>query len=307
MSPEASTLADGKRRASEHGRANSVSTVSALIADDSRVFDLSHPWFQGMPAAPNRVPYVFTMVLRHGDRPRDDGVSAANELVVLSGHTGTHLDALGHVSRGGLLHGGIPVSGIEAPAGGIRELGVETVPPILCRGVLLDVAATRHVDCLPPAYEVTSDDLEAAEARLDTPVRPGDGVLIRTGWGRYWPDPQEYQAGTNGWPGPGPAAAEWLIRRRIIIAGSDTPPFEVVRPDRNVRPVHGRLLVDAGIYILESLSLDQLGAADVTTAFVLVALPLKLVGATGSPVRPVAIVPGSAPPALDGPLHATTS
>ena len=158
------------------------------------VFDLSHSWFVGMPISPAHPPYTFTLVRHHGDVPRDDGVCTANELVVMCGHTGTHLDALGHASRDGRLAGGLEANLVQRGGKGLKQLGIETVAPIVCRGVLLDVAAAHGVDCLQPAYEVSAADLELAEARSGTRLRRGDAALIRTGWARYWGDTERFAA-----------------------------------------------------------------------------------------------------------------
>lgn len=254
--------------------------------------DLSHAWFPGMPASPNHPPYLFTLARRHGDATRDDGTCTADELIVLSGHTGTHIDALGHASHEGRLHGELDAGTAQAGGRGLRELGIETVPPLVCRGVLLDVAGARGVACLAPGEEVTPADLESAEARAGTRVTAGDAALIRTGWGRHWPDPERFVGAASGTPGPGPAAADWLVDRGVALTGDDTLAYEVIRPDGNVRPVHGRLLVDAGIYIMEALNLEELAAAGPGT-FLLVVAPLRLVGATGSPVRPLALYPAA--------------
>ncbi len=265
--------------------------VAQLAA--GRVFDLSHSWFQGMPVAPVHPPYTFSLVRRHGDVPRDDGVSTANEIVVLCGHAGTHLDALGHASRDGRMAGGLDAAEVQTGGRGLTQLGVESVAPIVCQALLLDVAATLGVECLPAGYEITPDDLEAAERRAGARLGPGQAALVRTGWARHWPDGERFISAEAGTPGPGPAAADWLVERGVRVTGSDTLVYEAVQPGRNVRPVHGRLLVDAGVYIMEALNLEELARSG-PPAFLLVVSPLKLVGATGSPVRPLALCPPSA-------------
>lgn len=252
------------------------------------VLDLSHQWFLGMPVAPVHMPYMFSLVRRHGDLPRDDGVCTANEVIIFSGHTGTHIDALGHVSSHGKLAGGLDASATQTGGSGLKDLGIEQVGPIVTSGVLLDVAGLKGVTCLPLEYEVTPADLDAAEDAAGVTVGPGDAVLIRTGWASRWPDQDQFINTGGGTPGPGLAAANWLADRRVVATGTDTLVYEVVRPADNVRPVHARLLVEAGIYIFETLNLEELARADVYS-FVFVAAPLKLVGATASPISPLAI------------------
>jgi kynurenine formamidase len=252
------------------------------------VIDLSHQWFPGMPVAPVHMPYMFSLARRHGDVPRDDGSCTANEVIILSGHTGTHIDALGHVSSNGKLAGGLDASATQTGGGGLKDLGVEQIGPIVTSGVLLDVAALKGVTCLPAGYEVTPSDLDESESAAGVTVRPGDAVVIRTGWGSRWPDRERFINAGGGTPGPGLAAANWLADREVVATGTDTLTYEVVRPADNVRPVHARLLVEAGVYLLEALNLEGLAKAGVHS-FLFVTAPLKFVGATASPVSPLAI------------------
>jgi len=253
-----------------------------------RVVDLGHRLVVDMPIAPTHPPYQFALARRHGDRPRDDGISTANEILVLAAHTGTHVDAVGHASRDGKLAGGVDAAWAQSGGSGLRVHGAEALAPILSRGLLLDVAGLHGLPCLAPAYEVTVEDLVRAEERAGVTVQAGDAVLIRTGWGGKWSSAGDFVGSAAGTPGPGFAAAEWLLERQISITGSDTLVYEVVRPDANVRPVHGRLLVDSAVPIMEALDLEGL-AHESRADFLFVMSPLKLVGATGSPVRPLAV------------------
>jgi len=118
-------------------------------------------------------------------------------------------------------------------------------------------------------------------------LRPGDVVLIRTGWGKFWDDAGKYISAVHS-PGPGLDGAKWLSGRGVFAAGSDTAPFEFTpSPEMSV---HAHLLVERGIHIIECLNLEALSASGVTE-FLFVALPLKIRGGTGSPIRPVALVP----------------
>jgi kynurenine formamidase len=261
--------------------------VHELLAS-ATTLDLSHRWFPGMPVAPVHMPYMFSLVRRHGDVPRDDGSCTANEVIIFSGHTGTHIDALGHVSSNGKLAGGLDASATQTGGTGLKDLGVERIGPIVTSGVLLDIARLKGVSCLPPDYEVTPADLEAAEDAAGVRAGSGDAVVIRTGWASRWPDPESFINAGGGTPGPGLAAANWLAERQVVATGTDTLTYEIVRPGDNVRPVHARLLVEAGIYLFETLNLEDLAQAGVHS-FLFVAAPLKLVGATASPVSPLAI------------------
>ncbi|MCL1593256.1 MAG: cyclase family protein [Actinomycetia bacterium] len=243
-----------------------------------------------MPVSPNHPAFQLAMMRRHGDMVRSDGGSAANEIFVLGGHVGTHIDALGHVSQDGLMYGGIDASSSQSNHG-LTRLGIDTVDPILCRGVMLDVATYRGVDVLEPGYEVTVNDLEAAADAAGLAVGAGDAVLIRTGWSKHWGDADLFRGQVAGAPGPGEAAAMWLAERDVRVTGAETIAYEVIRPGEGhaTLPVHRVLLVEAGINIMEVMNLAPLAAAEVHE-FLFVAAPLKIVGGTGSPMRPLAVV-----------------
>ncbi|MCA1834106.1 MAG: cyclase family protein [Actinomycetota bacterium] len=268
----------------------------ALLADELlsvvqrgvRVFDLGRPLFAGMPQSPNHQPFRMALQRRHGDMVRPDGGSAANEVIITGGHVGTHIDALSHVSRDGLLHGGVSAS--DAQTGGrFKTLGIETVDPFVCRGVLLDIPRALGVDACEPGYEVTPDDLAAAADGIE--VRSGDVVLIHTGWGARWNDRDAFIGAVSGAPGPGEEGAKWIASLGVRAAGAETIAFEHIPPGAGhaVLPGHRVLLVDHGIHIIETMALGELAAAGVRE-FVFILSPLKFVGGTGSPVRPLAVV-----------------
>lgn len=256
-----------------------------------RVFDLGRPLFAGMPQSPNHPAYSRTLPRRHGDMVRSDGGSAANDLIVMGSHVGTHIDALAHVSHDGKLFGGEDAH--EAGCGGGYErLGVHTVEPMVRRGVLLDIPRALGLDTCAAAYEITPADLDAAVAASGVTIGDGDVVLIRTGWGsRFSQGADAYLGKSTGVPGISEAGAYWLADRGVIAAGADTIAFEWLPAGSGhaVLPAHRVLLVERGVYIMEALDLEALAAADVRE-FVFVLAPLNLIGATGSPVRPLAVV-----------------
>lgn len=262
----------------------------AAVKDGVRTIDLAQPLFTGMPSSPNHPGFRMTLIRRHGDMVRPDGGSAANELIITGGHVGTHVDALAHVSHLGCLNGGIDAA--EATVNGrFTHHGIDTMEPLVCRGVLLDVAAAYGVDCLGPGYGVTIQDLEKAAAHGGAEPGPGDVALVRTGWAARFDDAQAYLGQSGGVPGVTEEAAHWLAQRRIAAAGGDTTAFEQIPAGKghSVLPVHRVLLVENGIHIIEHMRLEDLsreGAGE----FVFIMSPLKIVGGTGSPVRPLAVV-----------------
>jgi len=256
------------------------------------VHDLGRPLFIGMPQSPNHPAYWHTLPRRHGDRVRADGASAANDMLVMGTHVGTHIDALAHVSQDGRLYGGADAA--QAGVGGrYLEHGVHTIEPMVRRGVLLDVPAALGLDSCAPGYEITPADLDRTVERQGTSPGAGDVVLIRSGWGRLFdaPDPATYVGADSGVPGVGEDGARWLASRDVHAAGADTIAFECLPPGQghSLLPAHRVLLVESGIYIIETLDLEGLAAAGVHE-FTFVLSPLPLVGATGSPVRPLALV-----------------
>ena len=260
------------------------------LVGGARVFDLGRPLRNGIAQSPNHPTFRHCLDRRHGDRVRADGGSAASDLITLGCHVGTHVDALAHVSQDGRLHGGIDAQ--QAQAGGrFESLGIHDLPPFVGRGVLLDVPAHLGVDCCAPAYEIGVEDLEATAAAQGTPVRAGDAVLIRSGWGRHAEDPAQFTGVRSGVPGVGTAAAGWLAARGVSLVGADTIACEVLAPGAGhaLLPVHRVLLVEAGINIIEVLDLEELSAAG-AHEFLFVLGHLNVWGATGAPARPLAVV-----------------
>jgi kynurenine formamidase len=251
---------------------------------NARIYDLAQPYYPGMPHHPNHPPFLFGLNKKHGDYVSRNGASSASEGLTLGGHVGTHIDALCHFSCGGRLHGGESAADVQSYASGLERHTVDTIAPILRRGVLLDIAGPA-ADPLPADFEITPAHLAAAAEAQQIEIHPGDVVLLRTGWARYWDDAARFIAQVHG-PGPGAAGARWLSSHAIFAAGSDTVAFEKV-PDSNM-PVHVHLLVESGIHIIECLNLEQL-AAEHRYTFLFVAAPLKIRGGTGSPIRPLAI------------------
>lgn len=254
------------------------------------IFDLGRPYFQGMPQSPNHPPYWRTLPRRHGDAVRQDGGSAANDLIVLGTHVGTHIDALAHVSQDGKLFDG--EDAVDAGCGGgYDRLGVHTIEPMVRRGILLDVPRAHGKEVLDAAHEITVEELNTTFEVQGTEVRSGDVVLIRSGWGRKFSEGAAYVGGASGVPGISEAGAMWLAERKVVAAGADTIAFECLPAGagHSVLPAHRVLLVENGIYIIEALDLEALSDAGVHE-FTFVLSPLNFTGATGSPVRPLAVV-----------------
>jgi kynurenine formamidase len=153
---------------------------------------------------------------------------------------------------------------------------------------MIDVAALKTLDILPDTYEVSVEDLRQGLARQKLTLQPGDAVIIHTGWGTLWgKDNARYQKSR---PGIGIAAAEWLATQNPLLVGADNGGVDVSPyPDSSLSgPIHQIMLVVHGIHLLENLKLDELAARRVYE-FVLIVEPLKIRGATGSTVAPMAV------------------
>jgi len=253
--------------------------------------DLSHPYRNGMPQSPNHPPFRMVMERRHGDMVRADGASAANEMFVLGGHVGTHIDALAHVSQDGKLHGG--VDALEhLDHQGFAQLGADSLQPFVGRCVVLDVTAVHGTATLEAGYEITVEDLEAAQAKAGVEIEPGDAVLIGTGWSRRWAERDAFIGMTDGVPGPGAAAGRWLADLQPRLVGGESIAFEHLAPGKGhaLLPVHRIMLVESGINIVETMNLAPLLDSGVPE-FLLVLGGLNIAGATGAPVRPLALLP----------------
>lgn len=259
-------------------------------AETARRIDLSHPMQKGMPIHPAHPPFHITLNNRHGDVLRCCGHSSSNELMVTSTHSSTHIDALCHVSEHGALYGKYDAGKEQQGTGLFKVHGAETIAPIFRRGVLLDVAGVLGVAALEPAYEITVAHLEAAEAASGTRIAEGDIVLVRTGWAAFWADSPKYLGlDSAGAPGPGVAGGRWLAARKPFSVGSDTSAFEVMNHHDITLEVHMILIAQNGIHIIENLALDELAQAK-AGAFAFIAQPLRISGATGSPIRPIALL-----------------
>jgi kynurenine formamidase len=258
----------------------------------ARVYDLEQPRFAGMPIHPSHRPgYFYALHRRHRDTfaPQQHGPrSSASGTLTMMEHTGTHIDALCHQAHELRLFGGVSVDETETPAGFTR-LGVETVPPLLGRGVLLDVCGHKGQRLLPPRYGITADDLSACAAAQGVEVRPGDVLLVRTGFAVLWPDEAAYLEAA----GVAKSGTLWAAERGVAAVGADNMAWDVPGerdPDTGATLfAHAYLLPQKGVYILENLNLEEL-ARDRRWEFAFIGIALKLQGATGSPLRPLALV-----------------
>jgi kynurenine formamidase len=214
------------------------------------------------------------------------GMSFHLETITGGIHQGTHIDAFIHAQFAGRTFGGHDMKEVRTDFGWTRH-GAETIPPILGRGVLLDIAGLKKQSLLPDGYAISPEELKSAAASAGVPVEKGDHVVIRTGKvQQYIHDNAAFKAGCPGLSG---AAARWLADRGAATVGIDTTSGDANPCKDWSKSAHRELLVERGVHILENLNLEEL-AADRLYEFFFVCLPLKITGATGSWIRPAAVV-----------------
>lgn len=283
------------------GMLNEVTPVNVLkaakLVKQGRVYDLSHILDEHIPAFPGRSFRQHLVTSAHQlNRRRPDagaagwGQNSVNWIIdIMSGTSqmGTHLDALNHLQMGDCFYNGYTLGELVEDYG-TNKLGMETVPQIVTRGVLLDIAAVRGVEHLERGDVITVSDIEAAlQCQLLT-VGRGDVVLFHTGWGNYWM--QDNEAYLSGEPGPGVAAAAWLVKEGVALTGCDTWSYGPVPPEDAAQPfiVPQILNVHHGMFIVENLATTEL-ASNGVYEFLFVMSHARVRGATGAWVSPVAI------------------
>ncbi len=211
------------------------------------------------------------------------GFADSLELITTSMHSGTHLDALCHMSKDGKLFGGVSAAELESHVG-YSKMSVAEIPPLVKRAVLLDFPRYKNLDILPERYEITPEDVDGALKAEGVEIKKGDAVLVRTGYSRFLTT--DADAYLHKFAGMTASSARHLASKKISLACSDNLAFGVPKPFE----LHQAFLVENGIFMIKSLNLEQL-AQDGVYVSALIVLPLKVRGATGSLVRPVALVP----------------
>ena len=275
-------------------RANVLSRV-----DGSAAYDLSVEYFIGMPSwqAAGDPRYQIWMTHTPQGTIVDDPMRVGEELnnhvsytgaaVSMYTHMGTHIDALNHFGLNGKIWNGFSAHKHLGDRGW-NVAGAEKIPPIIARGVLIDVAAAKGLDMLGDGYRITREDLIAALDKQDVDIQEGDVALIRTGRMKVYEDAAAYMANP---PGLGMAAARFLIEEKgAMIVGADNLSFEAFPSELedDYVPLHTYLLAQQGAPILELVYLEEL-SQDAVYEFAFIGGSLKLRGSDAAPIRPIAI------------------
>lgn len=264
-----------------------------------KVYSLGIPHFEGLPKPAPMVPFTLTPRLRHGDLNEIAPASAAAETITLPVHTATHIDALCHIGEHQDALGNPDSSGqVRLYAGkektvaaqdtvsfqGQLYLSAGDMIPILQRGILVDVARYKNVDVLPDAYEITVQDLQATLEWQGIKLAPATAVIFRTGYYKHFRESNP--AYLDAIAGVGLPAARYLVEAGVNLVGADTMTVEALPPlDHRV---HRFLLVHNGVTLVENIFVEML-AAEKAYEFLLVIAPLRIYGATGSWVNPLAL------------------
>lgn len=287
----------------EIGRLNLITEQSraAIMArvSGSQAYDLAVEYFVGMPSwqAAGDPPYQMWMThTPHGNviadpmqvgEPMNRHVSYTGSAVSMYAHMGTHIDALNHFGLNGKIWNGFRADQHLGDRGW-NVTGAEKLPPIVARGVLIDVAAAKGVDMLADNYRVTRSDLQQALKAQKVSLEKGDVVLIRTGRMRDYEKAQAYMANP---PGMSLDAAKFLVEEGgAMVVGADNLSFETFpsEVEGNYLPLHTYLLAMQGAPILELVNLEGL-SRDRVYQFAFIGASLKLRGADAAPIRPIAL------------------
>jgi len=307
--PSAATAADRAVGTSPWGPNDEIGRLNLITPESqaailSRVsggksYDLSVEYFIGMPSWQAAGDPHYRMWMTHTphgtviDDPLNLGktmnehVSYTGAAISMYTHMGTHIDALNHFGLDGKIWNGFSAAE-HAGDRGWQVAGAENIPPIIARGVLIDVAAAKDVDMLPDGYRVTRKDLIEALDQQNVDLQEGDVVLVRTGRMQRYADADAYMANP---PGVGLDAARFLVEEAgAIIVGADNLSFEAFPSELETDyvPVHTYLLAEQGTPIIELAYLEDL-SRDQVFEFAFIGGSLKLRGADAAPIRPIAI------------------
>lgn len=280
---------------------NATITPEQMLSTLARVrsgktFDLGVSIAPGVARMPGQQPYAFSIettpqstreMLKSLNIETDAGF--AIEKIEMDLHTGTHVDALGHAAIGDLMYGDRRVDDVVRQSG-LASLASQDIPPMVTRGVLVDVARGAGVKSLPLNHTVTADEMRNALSDADVELHTGDVVLVHTGWlGENFADQQAYAQ--PGYPGIGLDAADFMIEQGALAIGVDNISVEPMMSQQpeELACVHKRCLAEAGVYLVENVATQDLASAG-AAEFAFICSSVKFEGGTGGPVRPLALI-----------------
>ena len=278
----------------EIGNANLITPESVLAA--SKLIETGKTYSLGItidattPAFPPRS--LSLQVVQPGQqegRAAFPNMTYNDDLVQTWLGIGPQIDGLGHLGAPGGMYYNCNRAEDFADIKGLTKLGIEKIPPIVARGVVLDMAGHAGVEVMQAGEFFTTADVKAVEEAQGTPIREGDVVLFHTGWteGMLATDPEAWVGGE---PGMAEDVADYLASKDVVAAGADTWGLDVVPPPDPTRPFQGHvtLLKENGIYILETMNTGPL-VRDGAFEFLFVLGQAKIKGAVQMVINPIAI------------------
>jgi kynurenine formamidase len=280
-------------------------TIAAAcrLATSGKVFALGIPLEKNGPQSGTRQRFnpIHAMFRDGGDAPRTpaevkatEGYGGSDDWIVMPLQCATQWDSLAHIFDEGKMYNGYDAA-LVTSSGAAKNSIDKTKSKIVGRGVLLDVARHKGVRALEPGYAITVADLEATAAAAKVEVRRGDILLVRTGhMSRYLDKGDWKHFDLDPFPGVSVHTAPWLHAKQIAAIASDNYAVEV-RPSEIAgfrNPFHVVAIPNMGLTLGEIFYLEELAedcAADGRYAFLLVAPPLPVVRAVGTPINPYAL------------------
>jgi kynurenine formamidase len=273
------------------GAANNLSTDivldAARLITTGKVYSLGVETAEDSPAYGTRT-FTIDIIASGATVPvGTDVVTSNDERVTTSFGIGSQIDGLGHLGIGNQYYNGLTSEQIVAD-GGLAELGTHTIPPIVTRGVLLDMTKHFGVDMVSEGTAFNRAVIEAASSAQGIQIRSGDVVLFHTGWMQLLGTDNQRFISVQ--PGVGVEGAEYLADLGVVAIGADTPALEVIpfEDPQRVFAVHQTLLAKQGVYILENMNTAEL-AADGVQEFMFVLGQPKFKGAVQTVINPIAI------------------
>ncbi len=274
------------------GAANNLSPIivraAAGLVTEGKVYSLG---IETGPRTPRLPPRDYRVLISPssptGKAMAGNQITGHDDMVMAWQGIGTQIDGLGHVGINFHHYNGVHADDIYA-ADGLRKFSIHNVPPIVTRGVMLDMAGFYGVDVIEPGTAFNKAELDGAAARQGIEIRKGDVVLLHTGWlSHMYSDTERFLSVE---PGLGKAGARYLAALGVVAVGADTQGLDVVpaEVEGEFAPVHQILLAQNGVYILEYIDTREL-AADGVWEFLFVLSQPRLVGAVQAIVNPIAI------------------
>ncbi len=274
-------------------REKTLEAVSLVKTGDT--VSLAHEIYNGMPGRQSaHGPFFYLISQRVYDvrppaRPetRNKFGGALSRLEMVD-HLGTHLDSLNHISFDNHYYNGLDAYE-ETTTFGTYHLGIDTTPPIVTKGIMVDISGPERI--MEKGRGITVNETERFLEERSIKISNGDAVFFHTGVGSLWHKPDVYNSYFEESPGIGYELSKWIASKGVSISGSDTPASEVSPPEfQGTRlPVHQYLITKSGIRLIDNINLTELSRRKIYE-FMFVCTPLRIRGGTASPVNPIAII-----------------